>query len=144
MKFSISAIKSDESGEKCEIAIGDFKETTPLFTDFWSASTYEAQWKGALLSLASGAVQRCILVIDIRPPSISAGIVFWALFREGEKVFLQQRFLRERDVSLISSPLAIEKQIAPRIQGAAEEQARVSEWELSFSDFIIGVEFQWA
>ncbi|MDR2154225.1 MAG: hypothetical protein LBE78_04250 [Burkholderiaceae bacterium] len=134
MKFSIRSIKEDDSSSKCEIVIGSFKEITPLFTDLWDVHLYKSQWNKALSSLVNGTVQRCMLVTDIRPPNISAGIVFWVLFKEGGDIFFQQRFLRERNASLINSPLDIEKYIAPRVQGTPEEHAMVSEWQLSIED----------
>lgn len=134
MKFNIRAIGHGSPQQKYEVAIGDFKEVVPLMTNLWDVNAYESQWSEALTALIDERVDRCMLVVDIQPPPISSGITFWVLFREGESIYFQQRFLRERDEGKIRSPISAQQFIAPRLQGTSEDQAQVSEWVLSVED----------
>lgn len=134
MKFSIRAIGHGGPQQKYEIVIGDFKETVPLMTNLWDVNAYESQWIEALTALIGDQIDRCMLVVDIQPAAISSGITFWVMFREGDSIYCQQRFLRERDEAKIRSPLSAQQFIAPRLQGTPEEQAQVSEWLLSVED----------
>ena len=133
--FNISVIASgDDSFAECEIIIGDHKERVPLITTFWSSNQYESQWREALHNLVLGVVDKCILIIDIQPLNISAGINFWVLFREDEIVYFQERILFSRPSDLIGASKVAEMLIDPRIQGTPEEQAEVSEWQLPFEE----------
>src|SRR5689334_708097 len=75
-----------------EITLGDFVESFPLITSLWSVSDYEDQWKQAIGALIDGRVHRAMLVTDIQPTSQSDAIMYFALFRDGEDVFVRHRF----------------------------------------------------
>jgi CdiI N-terminal domain len=119
---------------ECEVIIGDHKEVFPLITTLWTRAEYELQWRSALQDLISGVVNSCALVTDIQPPDESAGIAYWALFREGTAVYFQERLSRDPSPHLTGSARLAEPHIAPRIQGTAEERSCVSEWVLSIKD----------
>lgn len=135
MTFSIT-ISCPNRNNDClyEIQINDYRESNTLLTTRWSLSEYEEQWRGALTSLVNFDVNRCALITDIQPEENSYGVMYWALFREGDIVFFQERFLRENIESFIASPQMAEKFMPDRIQGSPEEHRRVSEWVLPISD----------
>lgn len=134
MTFSILAIRESSSKLRYEIAIGDERETAPLVTTLWEAARYEGQWAEALRALVERRVSACVLITDIQPAEQSYGIMYWALFTEGDTVFLQERFLRDNPMRLIGSPEVVEQNIPPRVQSSAEEHALVSEWEIGIDE----------
>jgi hypothetical protein len=135
MKFSIHSFDAPEiSGTKCELVIREHKEIFPLVTNLWSPDRYEAQWLESLWALENHKVDRCVLITDVQPSDVSSGICYWALFREGQTVYFQERFLRVQSEALLGSPVEVAPNIPARIQGEPEEHARVSEWQLSIDD----------
>lgn len=135
MTFSIS-FGEPRPGERArgEIVLGEHRESFPLMTTFWTCEMYRAQWMNALQSLVNQQVEKCILITDIQPIEESAGISYWALFRQGDSVYVQERFSRERPAQLIGEARVAESFIDERIRGTPEEHAEVSEWMLSMSD----------
>lgn len=135
MKFSIHSLgASGTSGARCELVIGEHKENFPLITNLWKPDCYEAQWMESLQALEKAEVDRCVLITDIQPSDVSSGICYWALFREGQTVYFQERFLREQSEVLVGSAIEVAPNIPARVQGSPEEHARVSEWQLSIDD----------
>jgi hypothetical protein len=135
MKFSIHSLSAPSAvGAKCELVIGEHKEIFPLVTNLWSSDRYEAQWMESLRALEKYEVDRCVLITDIQPSDVSSGICYWAIFREGQTVYFQERFLREQSEVLVGSAVEVAPNIPARIQGDLEEHARVSEWQLSIND----------
>ncbi len=134
MKFSIRSFDSGpELKPMCELLIEDEKEVFPLPANFWTREQYESQWHEALRALVNSDVDRCILITDIEPPEISSIIFYRVIFREGEVVYMQERFVRDRD-RWLGSAVTIAPRIAPRVQGTPEEHALVSQWEVSMDD----------
>ena len=135
MTFSIrSQLVAPSTSATCELVLGDHYESFPLITSLWSREAYEAQWTEALSALVSGAVKSCALMTDIQPPEDSVGVSYWALFRQDDLVYLQERFLRASSALLVGPPISVEAHIPPRIQGTTEEQSRVSEWTVALPD----------
>lgn len=131
MTFNIYSVDTNDEGQALyEIVLGDHKESAPLITTRWAKEMYEKQWLEALSALIEGGVKSCLLVTDIQPIATSAGITYWAIFREEDTVYFQQRWIMNSADSLIGSPSEVEKFIKPRIQGTPEEHSRVSEWGL--------------
>lgn len=135
MTFSIRSIDVGNSLQgKCESIIGDHKEIVPLITTLWTPATYESQWMDALQSLADDRVDCCVLITDVQPSEDSSGVTYWAMYREGGNVYLQEQFSRDRAALLLGSAIAVLPHIPPRIQGTPEEQSEVSEWVLPIED----------
>ena len=135
MTFSIRSIDvgSPLKG-KCESIIGGHKEIVPLITTLWTREAYESQWMDALQALTDGRVDCCVLITDVQPPEDSSGVTYWAMYREGCNVYLQEQFSRDRTALLIGPARAVVPHIPPRIQGSPEEQSEVSEWVLPIED----------
>ena len=134
MTFDIYSVdKGDEKQAQYEIVLGNYKENGPLITTHWTRGEYEKQWLEALSALVEGDVNSCLLVTDIQPTTISAGITYWVIFRKEDSIYFQQRWKMNFAAFLIGPPSAVEKHIEPRIQGTLEEHSRVSEWRLPFN-----------
>lgn len=141
MTFSIRSIDSGEVGKVCcELLLGEYKEVFPLITTFWTREAYESQWMDALNALIDGQVNSCVLVTDIQPPAHSVGIAYWALFKKGDFVHLQERFSRELATRLLGPANIVEMNIPPRRQGTPEEQACVSEWAVPIGELLKFIE----
>jgi hypothetical protein len=117
-----------------EITLGEYIESFPLMTSLLSASEYEDQWAAAVRAIAQQRVNRAMLVTDIQPPSESSGISYFALFRDGARVFVQQRFMRPSPSVDVRLPEAVEATIPPRFQERDGEQMEVSEWCVPIDD----------
>jgi hypothetical protein len=133
MTFNIYAVDTGDAMQaRYEIVLGDYKENGTLITTLWTREAYEKQWFEALSSLVDGLVQRCVLVTDVQPCAISGGITYWAVFKEGDLVYFQERWKMNSVDTLLGDPGKAEPNIEPRIQGTPEEHSRVSEWNLPF------------
>jgi CdiI N-terminal domain len=139
MTFCIQVVEHSVGQFRGEIQFDSEIETFPLVITRWHPSQYESQWHDALAALTSGRVRACVLITDIQPPLDSAGLMYWALFKEGPVVFSQERFVREDVESFLAAPEKVEASIPPRVQGSMREQALISEWMVTLeeiSDFL--------
>ena len=138
MTFTIRKVLDDklrQDGSVAEVMLGDHRETFPLITTLWTVQDYQRQWCGAIKAMVKHKVAACMLVTDIQPRQNSSGITYWALFREGEQIYVQERLMRYAPAAeLLVIPVEAEKIIPPRIQGTGEEHENVSEWLVSMSD----------
>jgi hypothetical protein len=135
MTFSIRSIDvGNPLRAKCEIIIGDDREVCTLITTLWACKDYESQWIASLQALSDERVDRCVLITDIQPSEDSVGLTYWALFRESQDVYLQERFLFDQKSILIGSATAVAPNIPSRIQGTPEEHSQVSEWTVSIGE----------
>ena len=136
MTFCIRSIENASGVHKvlCELTLGEHRELFPLLTTLWTPDRYRSQWIEALHALVKGEVEACILVTDIQPPDDSFGMAYWALFREGDHAYFQERFTRELSQHLLGSAKCIEAHIPPRVQGTPEEHSVVSEWIVPIQD----------
>ena len=135
MKFSIRAIDIGNPLQGlCESIFGDHKELVPLITTLWTLGAYESQWMDSLESLLDECVNCCVLITDVQPPQDSSGVTYWAMYKEGDFVYLQEQFSRDLATLLIGSATAVMPHIPPRIQGSPEEQSEVSEWVFPIED----------
>jgi hypothetical protein len=135
MTFSIRSIDIGNTLQgKCETIIGDHKEVVPLITTLWACDAYESQWMEALQALADESVNCCVLITDVQHPEDSTGVTYWAMYREGQDIYLQEQFSRDRTALLIGPASAVAPHIPTRIQGTLEEQSQVSEWMVPIDD----------
>ena len=133
MIFNIYTVYTGEAMQaRYEIVLGDYKENGVLITTLWSREGYEKQWFESLSSLVDGLVQSCVLVTDVQPSAISGGITYWAVFKEDDVVYFQERWKMNSVTTLVGDPKKAEPNIGPRIQGTTDEHSRVSEWNLPF------------
>ncbi len=140
MTFSIRELPNDklrQNGTVAEVVLGEHRETFPLITTLWTIQDYQRQWHGAIEAMVKHQVTSGMLVTDVQPHQNSAGITYWAMFREGERVYVQERLMRfAPPAELLLIPKEAEKVIPPRIQGSDEEHKQVSEWLVLMSDLV--------
>ncbi|QMV74078.1 hypothetical protein HS961_15220 [Comamonas piscis] len=136
MTFNIKISKDTkcENGFHYEIDIGAHREVVPIMTTRWSPEAYKRQWVEALEFLVASRSSRCALITCIQPESVSYGITYWALFREGDFVYFQERFIRYGYRRFLISPMTVDRYMPDRMEGTFEEYSQISEWVLPISD----------
>ena len=93
--FSISIL--DTAGQSDQILgniqVGDFTESFSIATDDYRPNDYMNQWLEALRSFVNGTVDRIALMTWMHPRGVTANRRAWVLYREGERVFVQDRLV---------------------------------------------------
>ncbi|WUV15843.1 hypothetical protein OG352_13450 [Streptomyces sp. NBC_01485] len=100
---------------------------------FWSESDYLQSWCRALRELGSGTAVTSCLVASITDPEVSNFLFCWPLYREGEKVFVQNSviFLDELvETFNVEEPWRF---VGPR-RAVSEYGDRISEWSTDISE----------
>ncbi len=135
MTFNIRSIYlGNPTVGQYEIVLGEYKEIAPLITTLWSFESYEAQWIDALRELSDNSAGSCVLITDIQPPEVSVGITYWAMYREGRNVYLQEQLATDKRDLLTQRAISAAPHIPLRVQGTLLDQSKVSEWKLSIED----------
>lgn len=119
------------------IIIGGFQEGFLASTAFWSERRYEDQWKEGLIRIIDGRETSCLLT-SVAAPSEAAGVIWWILYREGERVFVQNGLLAFDEMDVMFDQDSPYEHVPPREQ-INEDGHRVSEWEIPLSairDFV--------
>ena len=88
----------------------------------------------ALEFLVGSRSSRCALITCIQPESVSYGITYRALFRDGNFVYFQERFICHGYRRFVISLMTVNIYMPDRIQGTFEKYSQVSEWNLPISD----------
>ena len=140
MGFSIRFLSPEEYGPYDqepdlilgEITIGCFTERFEASTSYWSIHDYQKQWEKALDRTISGEKKSC-LITSMYDPEHANFIFWWLLYREGQKVIVQNQILFLNDKKLIFNPTKPCKNINDR-ESISEDGLPISEWELSISD----------
>lgn len=114
-----------------EIVLGDYRDTFLAPLDQWSVTEYRKSWLEAAEQLVAGADRSGFFT--------QANWMRWVLYREGEKVFVQEHILFELDVDtqvLIKTPAHL---IRDRRTTDDDDGEAVSEWEITMAavrDFV--------
>lgn len=114
-----------------EIKIGSFRETFLAdVTSYWDEERYEAQWVKAVSCILVG--ERSALITQITDPSTSNFIRWWAMYREGDDVKLQDEMIFLDQLSGPFDPGEVERFVRPRMT-ITEEGQEISEWSTTTS-----------
>ena len=113
------------------IRVGAFTESFSAPLGYWDRGAYERSWQRALAVLEESPAATACLMTSMTDPRTSNFLVCWPLFRGGDIVYVQNRFLFLDDVGDID-PEAPWRRIGPR-ETADEEGTRISEWTTSMS-----------
>jgi len=113
-----------------EICIGTFRERFSCDVSFWGASRYERQWLEAAERIANGTSG--VFIVSITDPNNSNFIRWWAAYREGDVVILQEQVCFLDELSQGFNVDRPEEALQPR-ETVAEEGQQISEWTTSLS-----------
>ena len=113
------------------IRIGEFSERFPVVLGYWDRATYLRHWREALSRLVGGE-PRIGLPTRMIPPNSLDHATAWILYREGKRVFVQERIF----VGPASRPAFDDHEhllgIEPRTT-SSEDGAPISEWSTNLS-----------
>ncbi len=114
-----------------EIEIDDYEETISLSTDYWSRSDYTKQWVEGLERILERGESKSALVTEMyNPANPRFAIMWWVLYRDGDKVYIQNEHLIEDE-----KPRKVDlKNLYSYIGGREttdEEGDEISEWNVS-------------
>jgi hypothetical protein len=114
------------------LIMGDSKEGFVSSLYQWSKQQYETQWKQAVRILLEGN-SKAALIIEYLSPDVASHIEWWAMYREGETVYLQNHLLF---YGQLEKPFSIEnpfESLRDR-KTISQEGQQISEWSVSILD----------
>jgi hypothetical protein len=136
--FDIELIGEPEGdGERLfnwgRITLGHFKEEfqAPLFD--WAPGDYTAQWLEAADRLAKGASGAVFLTHMVHPEA--AYHLGWPAWREGERVYVQERLFLREQLQGSFDPEYPEVHAGAR-QEVSDEGVLISQWQVGIQDLL--------
>jgi hypothetical protein len=111
------------------LIIGDSKEGFVSSLYQWSKQQYETQWKQAVRILLEGN-SKAALITEYLSPDAASHLQWWAMYREGETVYLQNHLLF---YDQLEKPFSIEnpyESLQDR-ETISQEGQQISEWSVS-------------
>jgi hypothetical protein len=119
-----------------EIRVGTFCENFVVDVSFWPRARYEQQWLSAAALIMT--VDRAAMIVSLGEPSSSNFVRWWALYRDGDSVAMQEQICFLDELGTPFDPERVEKYVRPR-ETASEEGQPISEWYTTvtaISDFL--------
>jgi hypothetical protein len=119
-----------ESQKACyaRITIAEFSERIIVPLDFWSQENYRAQWIDGVSRLVVGRREVSALYTEVYNFNHSHfAPVCWLLYREGETVYVQNKWLPRETLPHDFNPLEGYKSLPPR-ETRTPEGDQISEW----------------
>lgn len=137
--FNIEFIKKrtqDSNFITGQITIGNFSETFTSSLSYWNKNDYLNQW----LNTIKGAIEKnvftgCLITSMVKP--IKKNHIFcWPVYREKNKVYIQNRILFIKDIKGRFDINKISKYVSPHTK-VNEDGDKISEWKVSVDDLKI-------
>ena len=126
------------SGERCleaEIMMGGFREDLILPIEVWSLADYKRQWQEGLKRIIgpNPPFETSCLVTEMRVPENSGFATIWPLYRNGDRVHVQNKLIVFDGMTHSFSPSTVYVDIGPR-KTKSDEGDAISEWTLLTED----------
>lgn len=120
-----------------QLRIGDHVETFLAPMSYWGELEYRRQWRTGLQRLSNGAASTC-LVTSITDPKQSNFVRWWALYRDGDMVILQEHihFLDESPFFDAQNPYA---SVTPHVR-TSDDGSTISEWSVKAANVFAAVD----
>lgn len=119
-----------------QIQIGKFRERFMMPIEYWTIEDYEEQWKEGLDRIK--VYDQSCLITAIQDPKWDPFLEWWALYKEGNTIFVQNYlFPAEVYQEIIGSKLFTREtcyQFIPARETVTEEGEKVAEWKISLGD----------
>jgi hypothetical protein len=110
------------------IQIGDFQEKFEINVSFWEPKNYVNHWNRSILRIANKEEKSC-LITSLSDPRNSNFIFWWPMYRDKDKVFIQNGVLFLDEVS-DSFTLENPYENIPDRETVSEDGEPISEWEI--------------
>jgi hypothetical protein len=114
------------------LVMGESKEGFCSTLYQWSKQQYESQWERAIDVLLNESL-KAALIVEYIGPDAGSHLEWWAMYREGETVYLQDQLLF---YSQLSEPFSLDapfESLRDRETINAEGQ-KISEWSVSLQE----------
>lgn len=111
-----------------KIQIGDFYETFVASLISWDCVQYERHWSSAIHRILEGHERSALITSFVEPP-LSRRLVWWPMYREGNRVYFQNQLLF---FDRLDQPFSAEHFwgfVGQRHQRSDDSQ-QISEWAL--------------
>ena len=98
----------------------------------WKKQQYESQWQRAIRVLLSES-SKAALIVEYLSPEVASHLEWWAMYREGETVYLQNQLLFYEQ---LATPFSLDSPFASLHDRATidPEGTSISEWSVSLSE----------
>lgn len=118
-----------------EITLGSFRERFQSTLFYWSISDYQKQWVHAIERIVNVDNSTSALITELRDPALAGEVVgqWWVLYREGEKVYVQNQLILKKNLTGGFNPLDPYSHI-PKRKTETDEGDKISEWEVTVQD----------
>jgi hypothetical protein len=117
-----------------EITIGDYQEKFASSLKLWSVDEYRRQWRSALKEIIEGVGKSQSALITLAGDVQSnISITCWPLYRDGDVVYVQNRFLFADDLPRSFKVEDIRDYIGERTK-YSDEGDQISEWKVPLGD----------
>lgn len=128
----ISGVSTSGSSVLADIYINEFVEELQIPISYWSLEDYYAQWKdGASRILEDTATSKSAIFTEVHDiMSLEQSIMYWALYRYGEVVYVQNCVV---PISSIEKANSINRTILYDLVLDFEKEG-ASTWELTIED----------
>jgi hypothetical protein len=122
----------DERCQWCQISINDFSERLLVPLTVWDVERYERQWKNAIDCILVGKSKN-FLVTGLRDPWNSDFISLFALYREGDEVYIQNQIIlcKGNEEKILKMDLI---DLVEERETLTEDGEEISEWKLSIDE----------
>ena len=114
------------------IVLGDSSEEFLANLGDWSQEDYQSQWRDSIHSLVDGG-NKAVLITTYSSPVIASHLEWWALYREGEDIFVQNQLLFFEGIEDRFRPSQAVQFLKER-ETENEEGVSISEWKISMGD----------
>lgn len=128
---SVPDLEPGDSAVYGSIVIDDFQERFHASTTYWSKDDYVKQWVAALEDITGESKKNSsALVASMYDPSHANFIVCWALYREGDAVFVQNRILMLNELTGEFDIKELGQYVGER-KTITDDGDKISEWTTS-------------
>lgn len=114
------------------LVMGEAKERFCSSLHQWNKQQYESQWRQAIHMLLNES-SKAALIVEYVGPDFSSHLEWWAMYREGETVYLQDQLLfysQLRETFSLDAPFASLRDRETISEGGRQ----ISEWSVSLSE----------
>ncbi|NRA73438.1 MAG: hypothetical protein HRU36_01655 [Rickettsiales bacterium] len=118
-----------ESCQWCSIKIENFSEKFIAPLNIWAINKYQSQWKHAIKKIVEGH-SKSYLVASMRDPFQSDFISIYCLYREKDRIFIQNKiiFCKDNEQAILKCNL---KKLMGNRKLKTNDRVKISEWQTS-------------
>ena len=142
IRFLDQEREEDESGRyrRGEIILGDWREEFLAPIGEWSEADYEREWLRSAQRLLNGSMR--VGFVHHMAHAGASHHFMWQAWREGERVFLQERLLVAADLPATFRPNDPDGVVEERME-TTEDGEPISQWQVDLAAIRAYAERRW-